>query len=1021
MSVPAGHPSSSIVLSAPAVHGPFPEAITTLLNGSAEDRAQGLVRLEAFILDLFTFKFSRAFFIALLTAACFLALLVVVGSVVIMYRIWNGKFWVVRFMRRSEGIYVVPNALNAFTLLEGSFGALWFAYVWVLIYAYGKNRPALHHSADAFNMLVWIPLYLGALYAAVGSFYTAPGALDSGRLQKQWAFHRIIRRPWIINSISLGTPLVLAACLIPCAVYAQNALSRNYEHYQAFSGQVLAATAGGTVSAAQSQAFLEQASNIWNDVGDGKRWLSIGYAIWTAFAALLLLFYIPAGGYMLKLVNAQAQTQHDQVHKIERQQEEMLEAERLQREKEQREATAGAASTRASRVRHANDPLLFQPLVEQQAPSADGDEDLADVTDPDSHKNRSSSIALTSSDSPVSPQPDIHASRAASGRPRTASESGRDDSSSPSGGDVFFPPLRAAVRKREQFQLSSDAAPVTRWKYLRRCFRSLLILYVGIIAAATIYLVIAARLAVSLYGSFLVGPDAASYVVATSHQPTAWTAVFFGSLTLGAVFFRFMDSPVGDRTISRRSQQSSGSAAGRGRGDGAGARGRSNPRPGGEGQVLSRSLPAVPESEGAIPTVSQQLLSRDGGAGIGGRAAHQAKEPPSPGMNFQLRKSQRRPDAIVIMPVGSETTSYANPEDQTRSTRSGRGMGFGGVGEDSQTTSKRSWRGLMGRYGGPSRGLARGVPEDVTQGTIMSQEMSMGGGGSSSRPAEFIMLDVPALAASHAADVSSPPTESQELLSSDAASLTSPRHTDRHFVDTVAPALGPSVKLDSPPRSGTASAVPSPLQANDQRSRRISPMGLAQPIVAQSAGVYPSHTSGWPATPNLSGLPASASSSSSSGVPRDMMYPPSTQVYAFAGASPSRANRRLPLLEPASPTRQPGVVPSSPTQQRTPRRHGSLQRVNPGSPSSPSLGSWRTRLANGERLPQRPDAPSQPLPPSPAQAPRSPVGLVRAKDAEEDESLSSARGWPYLNSPSYAASPRYAGQGTKSPSSYDFF
>lgn len=133
MSVPAGHPSSSIVLSAPAVHGPFPEAITTLLNGSGEDRAQGLVRLEAFILDLFTFKFSRAFFIALLTAACFLALLVVVGcecdaleiavaygsltflpphpksAVVIMYRIWNGKFWVVRFMRRSEGKLDVAN------------------------------------------------------------------------------------------------------------------------------------------------------------------------------------------------------------------------------------------------------------------------------------------------------------------------------------------------------------------------------------------------------------------------------------------------------------------------------------------------------------------------------------------------------------------------------------------------------------------------------------------------------------------------------------------------------------------------------------------------------------------------------------------------------------------------------------------------------------------------------------------------------------------------------------------------
>lgn len=957
----------------------------------------------------------------------------------------------------------MPNALNAFTLLEGTFGALWFAYVWVLIYAYHINQASVQHSVDAFNMLVWLPLYLGALYAAVGSFYTAPGALDSGRLEKQWAFHRIIRRPWIINSIALGTPLLLAACLIPCSVYSQRHLSRSYERYQDFS-RVLIPTVtnrGSIPSAAQAQAFYAEAGEIWNDLVGGKRWLGIGYAIWTAFAALLLLFYIPAGGYMLKLVNAQAQTQHDMVHKIERQQREMLEAEQLQRAKEQqREANAGTtASARASRTRNASDPLLFQPLVVE-----DQDEEAgADGSEPSDCKNRTSSIALTASDSPLPALPELGASRGgaattSSTRRQTAITESAGDGSSSGGGDIFFPPLRPAVRKREQYQLSNDAPPVTRWKYLRRCYRSLLILYVGIIAAATVYLVIAARLAVSIYGSFLIGPDEATYLVATSHQPTAWAAVFFGSLTLGAVFFRFADSPEGERVVTRRTQPSSSGGFARRTGP--------SPRLGDEaalpgGQVLSRSLPAVPESEGAIPTVSQQLLSQHGGGdddGVDAARAHLAKMPSSPSMKFQLRKSQRRPDAIVILPVGSETNSYANQEDQTRSTRSMRGGGL-----DEQTTSKRSWRGLMGRYGSSSRALARGVPEDVTQGSLMTEEM-----GAASRP-EFIMLDVPTLSESGAAQQDTAARDAGNAVrhpyaadagkssESFADPLLSPRlaqpgspQVDGASIETIMPTQPASATY--PRRSSSQRRIPVtgrysqdeqhsavsrqpsiPTRAppadyyrgGDQLGRQVSPMGTAQPLISQSAGFYPSQASGWPATPGPSGQPASSSPSSSSpslypSVPRDMMYPPSSQVYAFAGASPSRATKRLPAQrEPSSPTRT-GATAAPPHL----------------SPRSPSLASWRSRLSssNGGELPRRPEAPNQPLPPSPAD-----LALHRARlsgataTGGESPHEGSFRGWPYVKSGASQhlhddggvaapASPAQAqgGRHAKKPS-YDFF
>lgn len=63
------------------MHGPFPGSVAQdVLSDNSALRVEGLLDLQLFVQDLFTFKFDRGFFISLLTAGVCLALLVVVGS-----------------------------------------------------------------------------------------------------------------------------------------------------------------------------------------------------------------------------------------------------------------------------------------------------------------------------------------------------------------------------------------------------------------------------------------------------------------------------------------------------------------------------------------------------------------------------------------------------------------------------------------------------------------------------------------------------------------------------------------------------------------------------------------------------------------------------------------------------------------------------------------------------------------------------------------------------------------------------
>lgn len=206
------------------------------------------------------------------------------------------------------------------------------------------------------------------------------------------------------------------------------------------------------------------------------------------------------------------------------------------------------------------------------------------------------------------------------------------------------------------------------------------------------------------------GPNSTTYLVATPHQPAAWAAVVFGCLTLGASFSGFLDATLQGKSSSKRSQHSLDGWKRR-----TGTLMSSEARwtgYSGERQLLSRSLPPVPESIGGgvsqVQNQTRHILSRIQSV-TGFKSPEEMlttilEDSPSKKMKFGLVTNQRQPEASVMMPVESEAKFLAQ--------------------QDEQTAKQHSWRGLgTSRRKKPPKAEVTRVPENVTQASFMSDEL----------------------------------------------------------------------------------------------------------------------------------------------------------------------------------------------------------------------------------------------------------------------------------------------------------
>lgn len=109
------------------VHAPFPSNITAALAQNPPSAA-ALQDLSGFMKLFFYPPISDSIWICFLTGLLYLGLLIIAGLGIAVYRLRQGRFWIIRLERRARGLYILPNALNAFLLFELGFCFAWGIY-----------------------------------------------------------------------------------------------------------------------------------------------------------------------------------------------------------------------------------------------------------------------------------------------------------------------------------------------------------------------------------------------------------------------------------------------------------------------------------------------------------------------------------------------------------------------------------------------------------------------------------------------------------------------------------------------------------------------------------------------------------------------------------------------------------------------------------------------------------------------------------------------------------------------------
>ena len=497
-------------------HDAFPSSITDSMLSPSGASSEAISQLDAYIRAFFIFDMPKNFYIQLAVAGSWICFLFIIGNSCVLHRIYKGQFWFFKLQRRSEGIYVVPNALNSFMVFVGFFAILWLAFLVIYYEACWRQNPDVQYHIGVFNLIVWWPLYTGAFLAGWGSFYTAPGALEKGPLSKS-KLGKLALRPLVINIFCLGTPIVVLASLLSPIIHFQRNYNKAFDGYRSLHADLVAAVAASpdqVVPLAAAQVYLQRASDVWQMQTHAVWHGSIGFGLWSIWAGLLLIFYIPAGGYLCYLLWRQLKAQGALLKEIQVQKEEIGQ---IDKEKEEEKPSS----------------LLFQPLNIQTLLQHDANQVQVDetVSMPVVHR-ATEADTLTSCGSPGIPFTVVT-------KVETRIEDQKE--SQDSGPEFFFPPISSETKRRTVKRYTTKGSPQSRYNYLRRCFINLSVLYIGVVLGISLYMGVAAALARSYYDSFLHSPSDCRQLVYNAIIVTTWGAVVLGTLTIFAILARFTD------------------------------------------------------------------------------------------------------------------------------------------------------------------------------------------------------------------------------------------------------------------------------------------------------------------------------------------------------------------------------------------------------------------------------------------------------------------------------------------------
>ncbi|CAO1626884.1 unnamed protein product [Sympodiomycopsis kandeliae] len=258
--------------------------------------------LRHFLQSFFKLQFSNSFYHQVYAITAIISTLVVMGLAVVVRRLYEGNFWLVRIQEAADSRYplVIPNSVLSFVFVEAIFGVIYVVYLWCQMAEMRWDHDL--GGAGYWILPVWIVLFYGAWFGAVGTFYASPGILSRRkRISRRWDIAKFIPSPIVCNQLFIGVPIFNTISVMIVAIIFGRSYHISWDHMTAFDRQLALQPAEAHLTAEQKQMALE----LWTMFMDTWRYVYIGFNLWGAWAFLLLCLYAPAGGHLLQTLRTQ--------------------------------------------------------------------------------------------------------------------------------------------------------------------------------------------------------------------------------------------------------------------------------------------------------------------------------------------------------------------------------------------------------------------------------------------------------------------------------------------------------------------------------------------------------------------------------------------------------------------------------------------------------------------------------------------------------------------------------------------
>ncbi|KAL9935062.1 hypothetical protein V8E36_006138 [Tilletia maclaganii] len=501
--------------------------------GPAPNATLGLLDLDEHIAGHFFIWLGDGFFRHLFAGAAVLGVYFVLGATVLARRISLRQCELFKVVHRAHGRYIVPNVFDTFTLNVLLFCLMDICYVIVAFRAYHMRDLNAQHCIRLFEIMQWIPMYAAGWFASVGSFYTAPGALDGppqlrsrpnpsnrtsitggSRKEMLQRLSARLRLPFFLNMAILGMPLVIMATIIPFAVVTQKTHAEGLTLYLRFHAELIqpllaAQTPPLSLNSTLAGTILDQAMTVRESAIHDAELLSSAFYVWTGAASMVLAFYMPAGGVLLLLIRKQVRRQRDIVR-----------------------SGIGTYKQQGGTMR--KDVTEIPARLHRWCINCGA-------------KLRASHLGPCECGFVVGRTVNLVQSR--SGDDVEAVDGQRDEAAAELAADhAILARMAAAFKGRV---VKQQGTPLLRYFYLRRCLLNLTLLYLSIVATAWSVLIAGGIYGAHVLPAMELGPTGMSRLYLITALLSNWAVLVFGSLSTAAIWMRHFD-PANDPSYYAR-------------------------------------------------------------------------------------------------------------------------------------------------------------------------------------------------------------------------------------------------------------------------------------------------------------------------------------------------------------------------------------------------------------------------------------------------------------------------------------